>query len=113
MGTVPTPDVLVSGTSGTLTIGGLPAGTLTDWRLVTSPTTGKPTLLGTGRFARYYAQAVGSVCEAALTPAPGHAYIGRPKPKAPQPFGLRGVLASLTATAITMASGEIVPNVRG
>lgn len=99
---------MAMGADGSLSIGGLVAGHLTQWRVVISPTTGKPTLFGEGYFKRYYAQAVGTQVRAALRPAAPASRIGRPKPKAPKPFVLVGKLLELTARSVTISEGEII-----
>lgn len=101
------PPAIAQGEAGTLRIGGLRAGAFRSWRVVISPTTGKPTLFGAGRFAHYYAGAVGVTVEASLTPAPPPTRLGRPKPKTPVPFVLRGRLLELGGGRITIADGEI------
>lgn len=101
------PPALAQGTGGTIRIGGLAAGTLGAWRVVSSPTTGKPTLMGEGRFLRYYGQAVGAQVHVRLTPRPQPARIGRPKPKAARPFTLTGKLVEYSPSRITIAEGEI------
>lgn len=101
------PGALVQGADGTITIGGLRVGILSSWRVVISPTTGKPTLMGEGRFKRYFTQAVGIRARAALTPAPRPYRIGRPKPPTPQPFTIEGKLYELTAKTIVISEGEI------
>jgi hypothetical protein len=101
------PSALAQGTSGTLRIGGLRAGYLTKWRVVMSPTTGKPTLFGEGKIGRYYTQAIGGTARAELTPAPIPRRIGRPTPRTPAPFVLQGTIAELTGKTITISNGEI------
>jgi len=101
------PSALATGNQGTLLIGGLHAGTLSEWRIVVSPSTQKFTLFGQGRFLRYYIQHVGGLVRLALTPAPVPTRIGRPKPKTPAPFVLEGKLFELTAGRITISEGEL------
>lgn len=107
------PAALATGAVGELRIGGLLAGTLTEWRIVISPTTGQPTLIGAGRFARYFAQGAGSPADATVTPHAPHAYIGRPRPPPPAPLTITGTLVELTATSVTIASGTITHTARG
>lgn len=101
------PPAIAIGTAGTLRIGGLRAGTLTSWRVVTSPTTGKPTLFGEGRIKSYYTQAIGDEACADLAPSAPPRRIGRPRPKVPKPFTLTGRIVEITAAHITIADGEI------
>ena len=101
------PPAIARGTAGVLRIGGLRAGVLTEWRVVTSPTTGAPTLFGAGRIRRYFTQALGAVVRADLTPAPHPARIGRPKPPKVRPFTLTGRIVEINAGHITIAHGEI------
>lgn len=101
------PSALAAGKQGTLLIGDLRAGVLNEWRVVISPSTKKLTLFGQGRFLRYYLQAVGELARVELTPAPQPYRIGRPKPKTPRPFVLRGKLFELTAGRITISEGEL------
>ncbi len=101
------PAALAVGTVGRVRVGGLRAGELTEWRLVTSPATGMPTLIGRGMFARYYAQALGGEAEAEVTPSPAPHYIGRKKPPTPRPFRLRGTIAEISATTIVLSHGTL------
>ena len=101
------PSTAAQGTQGTLWIGGLRAGTLSQWRVVISPSTGQPTLFGTGRIGRYYAQAVGGIARLELTPTPIPTRIGRKPPPVLRPFVLIGTIAELTSTSITISHGEI------
>lgn len=101
------PPAIASGTAGELRIGGMKAGTLTTWRVVISPTTGKPTLFGAGRMLRFFAQSMGKQAHVALIPAPQPYRIGRPKPKTPKPFVLVGKIVEFSAGRITIAEGEI------
>jgi hypothetical protein len=104
------PATVGQGKAGTLHIGGMRAGILTEWRVVVSPTTKLFTLFGTGRIGRYYAQAVGGVVRAELTPAPVPKRIGRKTPPTPKPFVLRGIIAELTGRTITISHGEVEQN---
>lgn len=101
------PATVARGEQGRVFIGGLRAGVLTEWRVVISPTTKKPTLFGTGRIGRYYQQTIGGMARIELTPAPTPRRIGRPTPPTPRPFVLVGTIAELTSKTITIASGEI------
>jgi hypothetical protein len=101
------PPTQAQGSAGVLRIGGLRAGVLTEWRVVISPSTKRPTLFGKGRIARYYVSAVGSVARVELTPAPVPRRIGRPAPKTPAPFVLIGTIAELTGKTITISNGEV------
>lgn len=101
------PGAIAQGNDGDVTLAGLRVGLLSSWRVVTSPTTGKPTLMGEGRFKRYYTQAVGIRVRAELTPAPRPYRIGRPKPPKASPFTLTGKLYELTARTIVISEGEI------
>lgn len=101
------PGTAAQGTIGTIWIGGLRAGILTQWRIVISPSTKQPTLFGTGQIGRYYAQAVGSPARLELTPTQPPARIGRKPPPTLRPFVLVGTIAELTSTHITIAHGEI------
>lgn len=101
------PAALAVGTVGRVRVGGLLAGLLTEWRVVTSPTTGMPTLIGRGTFARYYGQALGGQAEAEVTPSPQPHYIGRKKPPTPRPFRIRGTIAELSATTIIVSHGTL------
>ena len=98
---------LTRGTGGIVRLGGLVVGRLGDWEIVQSPTTGRPTLKGAGRFARIYGEYRGRL-RVEATPAQAPAYIGRPKPPAPRPFVLEGVCAELTATTIIIGHGDYV-----
>ena len=100
--------ILAHGTAGTIRIGGLRAGALTEWRVVLSPTTNKPTLFGKGRIGRYYAQAVGTTARLELTPTPIPYRIGRKPPPVLNPFVLIGTIAELSSMRITISHGEIV-----
>lgn len=101
------PPAIAQGNTGELRIGGLKAGTLTEWRVVMSPTTGKPTLFGEGRFLRYYGGSVGMEARADVTPVSPPTRIGRPKPPKAKPFTLTGRVVELTPSRITIADGEI------
>lgn len=101
------PTAIAQGKTGTLIIGGLRAGVLSEWRVVISPTTGKPTLFGAGRIGRFYAQAIGGRASVELIPAPVPKRIGRPVPPTPKPFTLIGTIVELSGKHITIASGEI------
>ena len=105
--TIGAPSTAAQGTIGTIWIGGLRAGTLTQWRVVISPSTGQPTLFGTGRIGRYYAQAAGGIARLELTPTPIPTRIGRKPPPVLRPFVLIGTIAELTSTSITISHGEI------
>lgn len=101
------PAAIARGTTGALRIGGLKAGRLTTWKVVISPTTGKPTLFAEGAFVRFYTPGVGCQAVAHLTPAPTPARIGRPKAPMPKPFVLTGKIVEFTARQIVLAEGEI------
>lgn len=101
------PPTQAQGRKGTLRIGGIRAGVLTEWRVVISPSTKQYTLFGKGTIARYYIPAVGGAVRVELTPTPVPRRIGRPAPKAPAPFVLAGTIAELTGTTITISQGEI------
>lgn len=105
--TIGAPGTAALGTQGAIRIGGLRAGVLTAWRVVMSPSTGKPTLFGTGRIGRYYAQAVGAQARLELTPTPIPARIGRKAPPVLRPFVLIGTIAELTSKSITISHGDI------
>jgi hypothetical protein len=107
-----TPAALAQGTHGVLHIAGLRAGHLTEWRVVMSPTTKKPTLFGTGRIGRYYTQAVGGIVRAELTPTPIPRRIGRKAPPLLKPFVLIGTIAELTGRTITISHGEVERSAR-
>jgi len=104
---IATPATAAHGAHGQLLIGGLRAGVLTEWRIVISPTTNMPTLFGTGRIGRYYAQAVGGTVRAELTPTPTPYRIGRKRPAAAKPFVLVGRIAELTGKSITISHGTV------
>ena len=105
--TIGAPSTAAHGTIGTIWIGGLRAGALGQWRIVISPSTGQPTLFGTGRIGRYYAQTVGNVARLELTPTPIPTRIGRKPPPVLRPFVLIGTIAELTSKSITISHGEI------
>lgn len=100
----PQPKLLTSGTGGTLRIGAVQIGTLQEWRLVVSPTTGRPTLIADARVLRAYLVCPPAQLVARITPTPLPAYIGRPKPPRPRPLVLTGQVARLQAGAVTLAS---------
>ncbi len=102
------PSAIAQGKAGAVRIGGLTAGVLTTWRVVISPTTGKPTLFGEGRIRRYFTQALGAQVAAELTPAPHPIRIGRPMPPTARPFTLTGRIVEINAGRITIADGDIV-----
>lgn len=101
------PSAMVHGKEGSLFIGGLRAGVLTEWRVVMSPSTQKPTLFGKGRIGRYYIQAVGGQVRAELVPAAIPKRIGRKAPPVLKPFVLIGTIAELTGKTITISHGEV------
>jgi hypothetical protein len=101
------PATVGQGKVGTLHIGGMRAGVLTEWRVVVSPTTNLFTLFGTGRIGRYYMQSVGGTIRADLTPTPIPRRIGRKTLPTPRPFVLRGIIAELTGRTITISHGEV------
>jgi hypothetical protein len=106
MAAVTGPPAFARGTVGTVVAGGLTIGRLTSWKIVISPTTGKPTLQGEGSFRRQY---VGGVerATATVTPAPQPRRLGRPTPPTPEPMELSGQVVRLSATTITIANGEM------
>jgi hypothetical protein len=77
-------------------------GTLTAWRLVISPTTGRRTLIAEGQFLRFWvgARITRVVVEATPTQAP--ARIGRKSPPAPRPFRLVGRVDELSTRALVV-----------
>jgi hypothetical protein len=101
------PAAIAVGAEGWVRVGGLTIGALTTWRVVVSPTTGKPTLFGEGRFLRYFVPSVGGMVRADLKPTQPPRRIGRPAPKPVRAFTLAGKLVELTASHITIAEGEI------
>lgn len=98
---------LTKGTGGIVRLGGLVVGRLDTWEIVQSPTTGQPTLIGAGRFARVYSGHTGRL-RVEATPERKPHYIGRPKPPQPRPFVLEGVCAELTAQRVVIGQGEYV-----
>lgn len=102
------PAAVAQGAVGSVRIGGLEAGALTEWRVVVSPTTQAPTLIGQGRFLRFYRGAIGCRVRAEVTPAARPSYIGRPTPGAPRPFAIEGTLHELSGTSIVISHGTIV-----
>lgn len=106
---IPTPPALMTGTRGTLAIGGVPYGRLTSWRVVISPTTGKHTLIADGHIQRYALQAVGETAEAHLIPTPIPARIGRPQPPKRPPCRIVGTLVRAQPGGITIASADLLP----
>lgn len=96
---------LTHGSGGVVRCGRLVVGTLGEWEITLSPTTGKPTLKGTGIFRRTWAGATAEV-QVVLRPATPAPTMRKPRPKAPPPVVLTGRLARLTTAAITIASGE-------
>lgn len=102
------PQRVEQGAGGEVRLGRLLVGRLASWHIDISPTTGQPTLIGQGRFFRYYQGAVGARVIARVTPPPSPNYIGRPKAPPPQPFTVEGTLAELKAGSITISRGTIV-----
>lgn len=102
------PAAVASGVVGSVRVGGLKAGALSEWRVVISPATQLPTLIGQGRFLRFYRGAVGCRVRADVTPAARPAYIGRPKSQPPRPFAIEGTLHEVSATSIVISHGTIV-----
>lgn len=99
--------LIALGKEGRVHIGGLFVGRLTEWKLVMSPTTKMPTLIGSGSFRRYFLQGVGGRVSATITPAAVPHRIGRKRRPTPKPATIEGVLFRLTPTAITIASGTV------
>lgn len=102
------PSAYLTGTSGAVRVGRLCVGDLRAWRIVTSPTTNRYTLIGDGAFRRYYRGLVGQTVTAHVTPAPAPAYLGRKQPPTPQPLTFAGVLAELSASTVVIGQGTIV-----
>jgi hypothetical protein len=106
---IPQPPVVLRGHQGTLTVGGVRYGVLSDWRIVVSPTTQRYTLLADGVMQRFLGQAIGARAHAHLIPAPIPARIGRPRPPVRPPCTLIGTLVRVTPTAITIAEADFLP----
>lgn len=102
------PASIAHGDTGIVRIAGMRAGSLTTWRVVISPATQLPTLIGEGRFLRYYQGALGCKVRADVVPRKAHAYIGRPKPPTPRPFAIEGTLHELSTGTIVISYGTIV-----
>jgi len=103
------PPAVAIGSAGDVRIPGGPrVGRLTSWRLVVSPTTGRYTLLAEARMARHYAGCA-PLLEVRACPDSTPARIGRPTPRPPRAFVLRGVAAELTPRSLILADGEIRP----
>lgn len=95
------------GTQGAVYVGAVKIGTLTEWRIVSSPTTGKPTLIARGSFARAWAGKNLSHARAVvIEPTPTHLY-GRPRPRPRQSIAITGTVARLSVNAITISNGTI------
>lgn len=106
---IPGPTVETHGTVGQLrTAGGVIIGQLTDWELVISPTTGMPTLKGNGHMRRWWVHFPPTLLRATVQPARTPYRLGRPRPTTVPPFTLQGMVARLTATAVTIAQGIYV-----
>lgn len=104
------PPALARGTDGEVRIPGGPRlGTLTQWRVVLSPTTGKHTLIAEGRFSRHYVSSGLQRAQVEVRPAPLPKRIGRPTPRTPTPFRFTGRVALLTSRQLTLAEGETSP----
>lgn len=106
---IPTPGAILTGTRGTLLIGGVPLGVLTSWRVVISPTTGRHTLIADGHIQRYAYGAVGETAEAHLIPAPIPARIGRPRPPTRPPCRIVGTLVRAQPGGCTIATADLLP----
>lgn len=104
---IPGPRATAQGATGRIVVGGLVIGHLTSWKLVISPTTGAPTLIGEGAFERYFMQAVGMDARAEVMPKAQPYRIGRPKPPKAQPMTIVGKLFQLTPGRVTISEGEI------
>lgn len=106
------PAAKATGTVGTLTIGGLRAGRLTQWRVVLSPkstpTNMQYVLFADGAIGRFYGQAIGQQARASLVPSLAPARIGRKKPPTPRPFTLAGRIVEISARRIVIAEAAIV-----
>lgn len=99
---------IAEGSAGVVrTVFGARVGSLTEWEIVISPTTGKPTLKGRGTFLHYWSAAGLTEVVATLTTDPPPNRPGRPKSK-PRTVKLRGTVARLIPTAITIAQGELI-----
>ena len=97
---------LVSGEAGyAKLIGGARIGTITSFRLVMSPTTGKPTLIASGVFLRYYIGQCVEV-EAVVIPSVPPRRIGRKAPPKPRPIRVRGRIALHSATRLNIAEAS-------
>jgi len=95
----------VTGTTGAIYVGRHLVGRLTEWRIVISPTTEQPTLIGKGRFLRAWVAGRPERLTARLLTASPPAYIGRPKPPPPRAVTLSGERAELTARSVVIARG--------
>lgn len=104
---IPQPKAQAQGTGGALRLGPLPIGVLTTWRLVVSPTTGRPTLIAEARIRRAYLVAPPTLLTALVIPDRAPALIGRPAPPVPHPLRISGKVARLTAQAVTLAECSI------
>lgn len=96
------PKVERAGTEGTVFWGRIKIGSLSDWRIVTSPTTGKLTLIGQGSFKRYFVGAEGIQIRAVVTPTQAHYLIGRPKPPKAKPLTLNWNVHTLTTKELVL-----------
>lgn len=103
------PGAVAHGTDGTVYAGRHPVGRLTEWRIVVSPTTGAPTLIGKGRFLRAWVAGQPQTLTARVTTTPRPSYIGRPPAPPPETLTLTGERAELTARSIVIAHGSYAP----
>lgn len=107
---LPEPVLIARGADGEARIPRGPRlGALGAWRVVSSPTTGQPTLIAEGRFLQHYVRAGLARAEARLIPATPPARIGRPTPRPSPPLRFVGRVAELTPTRLTLAEGEVLP----
>ena len=101
---IPGAAAIATGTEGAARLPNGPRlGTLTSWRLVISPATGRRTLVAEGRFLRFWCEARPAYAEATVTPAPAPYRIGRKRPPTPRPLTFRGVVAELNPRALVIA----------
>lgn len=110
---LPSPTVQASGTNGTVTIAGLRAGALTQWRVVISPKSTPErvwyTLFGEGAIGRFFVGGLGCQARAVLTPSAPPVRIGRKRPPVPKPFALVGKIVEVSARRIVLAEGTTGP----